>query len=147
MKLSMPGSILKRIEQHAIASYPHEGAGVLLGTVRSGLVVIENLLPMENTFEESLRNRRYQIDAQSMMQAELAAEEQELEVVGIFHSHPDHPARPSEYDREHSLPWYAYIITSVNNGIAGESRAWRLRDDREAFHELRLLFTPNEEQE
>ena len=100
---------------------------------------------MENTFDQSQRTRRYMIDAQGMMQAELAAEESDLEVVGIFHSHPDHPAEPSAYDLEHSLPWYAYIITSIRAGKANESRVWRLQEDRTGFIEIELQIDGSKE--
>jgi proteasome lid subunit RPN8/RPN11 len=74
------------------------------------------------------------------MQAELAAEALQLEVVGIFHSHPDHPAQPSEYDLEHSLPWYTYIITNIAAGDARKSRAWRLQENRDSFIEIELIL-------
>jgi proteasome lid subunit RPN8/RPN11 len=60
----------------------------------------------------------------------------------VFHSHPDHPNHPSEYDREWALPWYSYLITSVNAGHATESRAWRLQEDRSGFDAEELLITP-----
>ncbi|TFH37590.1 MAG: M67 family peptidase, partial [Anaerolineales bacterium] len=93
---------------------------------------------LENNFEADQRRRRYQIDARAMMQVEIAADDRQLEIVGIFHSHPDHPARPSDYDLEHSLPWFAYIITSIEAGSAGSSRAWRLLDDRSQFEEIQI---------
>ena len=56
-----------------------------------------------------------------------------LEVVGYYHSHPDHPARPSDYDRDHGWPWYSYVIISIQQGKAGELNSWVLRDDRSKF--------------
>ena len=53
--------------------------------------------------------------------------------LGIFHSHPDHPTTPSDFDLKNAIPWYSYLITSVVKGIAAESRSWRLSDDRSGF--------------
>jgi proteasome lid subunit RPN8/RPN11 len=140
MKLLIPPTLLTRIEQHGEQSYPFEGAGVLLGNMYEQAVVIKEIMRFENSFDASQRRRRYRIDARAMMQAEYSAEERQMDVVGIFHSHPDHPARPSAYDLEHSLPWYAYVITSIVGGSASESRAWRLREDRSEFVEIELLL-------
>jgi proteasome lid subunit RPN8/RPN11 len=140
MKLLIPPTLLARIEQHGVQSYPFEGAGVLLGHMHEQEITIEEIMLFENSFEASQRRRRYRIDARAMMQAEYYAEERLLDVVGIFHSHPDHPAKPSDYDLEHSLPWYAYIITSIVGGSASESRAWRLSEDRSEFIEIELLL-------
>ncbi|MCJ7824571.1 MAG: M67 family metallopeptidase, partial [Anaerolineales bacterium] len=138
MKLHLPSNLLQRIEQHGEHSYPDEGAGVLLGHTHQDSVKIEDVIALENNFEADQRRRRYQIDARAMMQVEIAADDRQLEIVGIFHSHPDHPARPSDYDLEHSLPWFAYIITSIEAGRAGSSRAWRLLDDRSQFEEIQI---------
>ena len=72
-----------------------------------------------------------------MRAAERMARERKLELVGWYHSHPDHPARPSEFDREHAWPWYSYIIVSVANREPGDMTSWRLTDDR-------LTFLPEE---
>jgi proteasome lid subunit RPN8/RPN11 len=72
------------------------------------------------------------------MVADRAAEARGLDVVGWYHSHPDHPARPSEYDREHAWPWYSYIIVSVAKGVAGEMTSWRLQDDRAGYEKERI---------
>ena len=145
MKVSISTELIDRIEKHGERSYPEEGAGVLLGRALPDEVLIEDILPMQNSFETSQRTRRYQIDARGMLHAERTAEELDLDVVGIFHSHPDHPAQPSEFDREHSLPWYTYIITRIADGQAEISRAWRLAEDRKKFLELELAVLPMKE--
>ena len=63
-----------------------------------------------------------------------------MDVVGVFHSHPNHPNRPSEFDRELAVPWYSYIITSVQQGKADKSRSWRLTDNRESFIEEEIIL-------
>jgi proteasome lid subunit RPN8/RPN11 len=75
-----------------------------------------------------------------MMEAETIAEQRNLEVIGIFHSHPDHPAEPSAYDLEHSLPWFTYVITTVSDGTAKGSKAWRLQEDRAKFNEIEIIL-------
>ena len=64
-------------------------------------------------------------------------------MLGIYHSHPDDPARPSEYDRDHAWPWYSYLILAVGRGAAGDLNAWQLRDDRTGFDPVE----PGERQE
>ncbi len=135
---------MQRIERHGEDCYPHEGAGVMLGVAESDQIMIKELILAENTFDASQRRTRYMIDARSMMHAEITAENRGLEVVGIFHSHPDHPPKPSAFDLEHALPWYAYLITSVEAGKAGISRVWRLQDDRNGYFELDLLIDDGE---
>jgi len=86
------------------------------------------------------RERRFFISPQQVLMAERRARQDGLLLLGFYHSHPDHPAIPSEYDRQHALPWYSYVIVSVQGGEPGELRSWRLRDDRSAFDEEPLTF-------
>jgi proteasome lid subunit RPN8/RPN11 len=79
------------------------------------------------------------ITPEDMINAEEFADEMGLEIIGIYHSHPDHPAQPSEFDHEQALPWYSYIITSVHQKTAIESRSWRLTEER-IFREEKLLL-------
>ena len=97
------------------------------------------ILPLNNAREDDARHNRYLISAEDMMAADQEAERLGLDIVGIFHSHPDHPNRPSEFDREWALPWFSYVITSVNQASAAGSRSWRLTDDREQFFEESIL--------
>jgi proteasome lid subunit RPN8/RPN11 len=90
------------------------------------------LFPLVNRRDDSPRNRFF-VTAEDVRTAEKAAREQNLEVVGWYHSHPDHPARPSQYDRDHAWPWYSYIIVSVEGGAPQDMTSWRLNDDREEF--------------
>src|SRR4030065_584569 len=73
--------------------------------------------------------QHYSLDPSDRLRAEAEAERLGLEILGVYHSHPDHPARPSETDLELALPWYCYVITSVERGRVGASAAWRLADD------------------
>ena len=93
---------------------------------------IAALFPMTNRREDSAHNR-FSVTAEDVRDAEKAAREKKLDVVGWYHSHPDHPARPSQYDREHAWPWYSYVIVSVANGKPAEMTSWRLSDDRSEY--------------
>ncbi|MCW5874384.1 MAG: M67 family metallopeptidase [Anaerolineales bacterium] len=135
MSLTLPVDILEAIHAHGVASYPEEGAGFLLGRVdgeqREGVAIYV----ASNTREAAARPRRYLLAPHDLLRAEQVAEPQGLQVIGIFHSHPDHPNRPSEFDREWALPWFSYLITNVQNGAATETRSWRLQDERKFFDE------------
>ncbi len=143
--LWISGQLAEKIRAHGAETYPHECCGALLGR-DSGLVLgrdarkdlqtpsreILQLFPLVNRRDDSSRNR-FSVTAEDVLAAEKAARDQGLEVVGWYHSHPDHPARPSEYDRDHAWPWYSYIIVSVQNGAPEEMTSWRLNDDRKEF--------------
>lgn len=146
MNLILSTELLNSVHAHGEASYPQEGAGLLLGHRDDDHREVEVVLPLENTFEEKQRGHRYLIDPQAMIEAEEWAEKQDLTVLGVFHSHPDHPARPSEFDREMALPWFVYVISSIQSGDATRSRAWQLADDREQFEEVNIQITDPEEE-
>lgn len=138
--------VLEKIKVHGEAHYPQEGAGLLLGRDEESRRVLD-ILPIDNAREEEARHNRYLITAVDMLRGEQYAEELGLDVIGIFHSHPDHPNQPSEFDREWAMPWYSYIITSVHAGAAAESRSWRLKDDRASFDEETITITVEEHQQ
>lgn len=140
MALKLTAELLNAIERHAEAAYPHEGCGILLGQVEGDTRTVTDILPVENQREEAARRNRYLIPPEIVADGEERAEQKGLEVIGFFHSHPDHPARPSAFDREHAWPWYSYVITSVERGRASGSRAWRLLDDRSQFVEEKMVY-------
>jgi proteasome lid subunit RPN8/RPN11 len=133
--IQIPILLLQEIRQHAEANFPEEGAGLLLGSVHGEIRQVSRILPLPNNFDSDSRARRYLIKPEDMLEAERHADELDLEILGVFHSHPNHPARPSIYDLDHALPWYSYIITSVDQHNAGEVRSWRLADDRKFAEE------------
>ena len=118
---------------HLEASYPNEGAGFLLGETANGVTQVVAALPVENRWEPDTQATRYLLEAKDWMRAEDEADARSLEVVGIFHSHPDHPPQPSQFDLDMALPNLAYLITSVQSGEAKETRAWRLETARSGF--------------
>ena len=96
---------------------------------------MEQLLEFANAREESARHNRYLLTPEDYLRGEMEAARLDLEVIGVFHSHPDHPNRPSEFDREWAMPFLSYVITSVQSGKAVESRSWLLSEDRVQFTE------------
>jgi proteasome lid subunit RPN8/RPN11 len=141
MEIAAPVTITsvlaEKIRAHGAETYPHECCGALLGREEliEGRKIVREILglyPLVNRRDDSPRNR-FSVTSEDVRAAEKAAGEQELEVVGWYHSHPDHPARPSQYDRDHAWPWYSYIIVSVANGKPEEMTSWRLNDDRLEF--------------
>jgi proteasome lid subunit RPN8/RPN11 len=129
--LKLAPEIAERIRAHAAESYPYECCGALVGR-GSDVREVREVLRLANQREDSPQNR-YVIRSSDVRRAELFARERRLELLGWYHSHPDAPARPSEYDREHAWPWYSYLIVSVEKGSTREMAAWRLRDDRSRF--------------
>jgi proteasome lid subunit RPN8/RPN11 len=118
------------------AAYPNECCGVLLGALRNDdSRVVESIIPINNAREEAEQYHRFKIEPEDVMRAEKAARAQSRDVLGFYHSHPDHPARPSEYDRDNAVPFYSYIIVSVEKSGAAELTSWRLSDDRNEFLE------------
>lgn len=121
------------IRKEAEKSYPNECCGILYGMEDSDVKKIEQTIPINNSFEDGEQYHRFLITPEDMMKAELHARKLKLDILGFYHSHPDHPAMPSEYDRNHALPFYSYIITEVNNGISGNFTSWELSEDRSVF--------------
>jgi proteasome lid subunit RPN8/RPN11 len=136
-QLKISPELADKIRAHGAQTYPHECCGALLGrdtevADRRVYREIHALHPLVNRRDDSPSNR-FSLTSQDVLDAEKAARQQGLEVVGWYHSHPDHPARPSQFDRDHAWPWYSYIIVSVANRIPEEMTSWRLADDRTEF--------------
>jgi proteasome lid subunit RPN8/RPN11 len=130
----LAGQWEERIRREGEKSYPNECCGILLGrTGAEGSRVVEDLVPIENAWETGEQYHRFQIEPEDMMRAEREARKRGLDVLGFYHSHPDHPAKPSDFDREQALPFYSYIITAVERGIAGDLTSWELKTDRSEF--------------
>ena len=131
---------IKQIEKHGEQTYPFECGGMLIGDFAAdGAKTILELLPMENAMDESEKHNRVLITPKDVLQAERYAREKKLDVVGYYHSHPDHPARPSQFDLDHALPVWSYIIVSVESGKAVDVRAWEMENDRSKFNEEEII--------
>lgn len=129
-------AVINNISGHGESAYPGECCGIILGTEGpDSKRKAEEIIPVMNAKKEEERHNRFLITPETLMQAERTARRKKLDVLGFYHSHPDHPAVPSEYDREHAWPFYSYIIVSVIAGQAKDMASWRLEDARNNFNE------------
>ena len=132
--LSVSSQLIERINEHVQKAYPEEGAGFLIGEEGN----VKEILELPNAREDAARHNRFLITPEDYLKAELTADKLGLSLIGVFHSHPDCPNVPSEYDREWAQPFFSYIITRVDGqdgvGKATSDLSWRLEDDRLAYH-------------
>ena len=135
MALLLNAQVDAAIRAHGAETYPNECCGALIG--RDG--VVTETLALPNTTEEGPR-RRFMVRPQDYREAERRAGELGGELLGFYHSHPDHPARPSQYDLDHAWPFFSYVIVSVREGVSGDMTSWRLREDRSAFDQEDLTY-------
>jgi proteasome lid subunit RPN8/RPN11 len=136
MTLYLRAAVRQQLTAHAEQGYPNEICGILLGRDVNGRRMISKTMPIENSFEAAEQYHRFLITPQDMLRAERLARQERIDVLGVYHSHPDEAARPSAYDRDHAA-WtsWSYIIISVRKGHADTLRAWTLRAERDAFDE------------
>lgn len=128
MKLEIDPQTLQKMQQHAETAYPNECCGFFYGL--EGEVRQVRVARDVDNAKEGDQRRRFQIDPQDYRKAEEYAVDHELDLLGVYHSHPDHPAEPSEHDRKVAMPWFSYIIISVLDGNADTIRSWQLNDHR-----------------
>ena len=126
---------IKQIEAHGERTFPYECGGMLIGRFENGEKTVVELLPMENAMAETEQHNRVLILPKDVLRAERYARSRKLDVIGYYHSHPDHPAVPSQFDLDHALPVWTYIIVSVRDGKAADVRAWEMEHDRSKFNE------------
>src|SRR5215212_4726915 len=129
-RLTLTAAVDEAIRQHGQETYPHECCGALLGA--DGCASATVALP--NTTDEGPR-RRFLVRPSDYRMAEERATELGGELLGFYHSHPDHPARPSQFDLDHAWPTFAYVIVSIMSGIAADMTVWFLKEDRSSFDE------------
>lgn len=128
------------IAAHGERDYPYECCGLLLGRFeKEGKRVCAELFPISNAREEAAKRNRFLIRPEELLRGERYAAAKGLEIVGFYHSHPDHPAVPSEYDLEHAWPVYSYIVVAIKSGQAGDLRSWEMQADRTRFAEEEIL--------
>jgi proteasome lid subunit RPN8/RPN11 len=133
MALRLDAQVYAAIRAHGSETYPNECCGALIG--RDGTVAQTLALP--NMTDEGPRTR-FRVTPNDYRAAERRAGELAAELLGFYHSHPDHPARPSQYDLDHAWPFFSYVFVSVRDGVSGDMTAWRLREDRSAFDQEEL---------
>jgi len=130
MTLTAPSIEMSKLHAHAEEGYPHEVVGILAGNRETGELV--KVLPLVNERADSAHNR-YKVSGLILMRAEQALEAEGHDILGYYHSHPDHPSQYSDYDRDHALPNMSYVIVSVLNGAVADTASWRLKEDRSAM--------------
>jgi proteasome lid subunit RPN8/RPN11 len=129
-------ALVGAIRREGEKAYPNECCGVLLGDIdENDNKVLHLIEPIVNAREDGEQYHRFLITPEDIMRAEQKARGLKMDVLGFYHSHPDCPAKPSEYDKEHALPFYSYIITAVYEGVAGDLTSWQLSEDRTVFNE------------
>ena len=129
---------LAQIRDHGVRDYPYECCGLLLGRYYEDGKLVSETYPISNAREESAKRNRFLIEPHELMQGERYARSKDLEVVGFYHSHPDSPAVPSQYDLEHAWPTYSYIIVSTRANEAGDLFSWEQETDRSRFNQEEL---------
>ena len=134
MTLVLEPAHLTAMERHGEADYPREACGLIGGRREGDRRVAMELVRLVNAWTDSVRNR-YLIDPDAYRRADARLALDELEVIGVYHSHPDSPAVPSRFDRDNAWPRLSYVIMGVARGRAGEMKSWLLADDRTAFAE------------
>jgi proteasome lid subunit RPN8/RPN11 len=144
--LVIPQDVHQALRQHLEASFPNEGGGFLIGRIVGPRHLVTQIRPEANHFAQEEQYHRYLMETGAFQTAEDEADRQGLTLLGYFHSHPDHPAIPSEFDRVHALPNFFYLIVSVQSGQAAESLAWLLADNRSRFDAAALEELITEEQ-
>lgn len=130
---------LKAIERFGEKAYPYECCGFLVGSLEEGVKIITAVWPADNERSGEDQRRRYLIEPRAVLEAERRAEREGVQILGIYHSHPDHPGEPSAFDLDHAWPFYAYIIVEVRQGVATKPLCWSLREDRSGFELEEIL--------
>jgi proteasome lid subunit RPN8/RPN11 len=131
---------LAEMKTHASSIFPDECCGFLYGSEQTdGSRLITKILEVHNS-KTGDKRRRFEISGKDYMLAEKFALENDNQLLGIYHSHPNHPAIPSEHDRVAALPYFSYVIVSVMNGHIDHIRSWQLNDSSQFEEEI---FSPS----
>jgi proteasome lid subunit RPN8/RPN11 len=133
MPLQLPQTLARQIEREGSEAYPNECCGIMYGRDTAAGRVVEKLQAVPIVYDEAERYHRFSISPKQLMEAEKAAGDAGQLVLGFYHSHPDHPARPSETDRMHAWPFYSYIIVAIQKREPVDMTSWMLDDVTETF--------------
>ena len=139
MPLKIGRGDVDNIREHVREAYPEECAGALVGMDVGEMKIVVDVWRAENVHDEEERSRRFLIEPLQIKEFEERARERDMDLLGFYHSHPDHPAEPSEYDREHAWPYYSYVIASVGEEEVEGMRSWVLKDDRSGYEEEQIV--------
>jgi proteasome lid subunit RPN8/RPN11 len=137
--ITLPERHQNEIRQHGERDYPFECCGLMLGQFDSARKIVIETYPISNAREEEAKRNRFLIRPEELLHGEKYARGKSLDVVGFYHSHPDEPAVPSQYDLEHAWPTYSYIVVAVEKGRAVDLRSWEMESDRSRFNEEEIV--------
>ena len=132
--------ILEEMHRHALADFPNECVGFFFGKIKEDHKTVSEYVPLENSKEGDQR-RRFEVAPLDYMKAEKHALEEGLDLLGIYHSHPNHPAIASIHDLEKAMPYFSYVIVSINEGKYDDIKSWKLHDEKRAFYEEKILIS------
>ena len=145
LPIVIPKEVEAQIRRHGEEQYPYEACGALFGTGDGAISPwrVSSALPAPNDHGDD-RRRRYRIPPEFQVRAEMEARAANVDVLGYYHSHPDHPARPSEYDRSHAWLGYVYVICSVKEGRSADLNAFTLEEQGGEFLDVGIRESPTD---
>jgi proteasome lid subunit RPN8/RPN11 len=141
LALILADSLYRRIEEEGVRAFPNECCGVIIGRDEKPNRIVERLQVLTNSFEAEEQYHRFRLDPKEYIEVEKAAGAEGKLVLGFYHSHPDHPARPSEYDRQHGWPFYSYVIVSIMKRQPADMTSWLLDEATEQFTQEEIIRT------
>lgn len=137
MSLVLTARQVQQIEREGSAAFPNECCGAMLGRDEADgpdvRRIVHRLEPLKNSFEADEQYHRFSLDGHELMRLEKRSADEGLAVLGFYHSHPDHPARPSETDRQNAWPFYSYVIVAIHNKLPVDLTSWQLDESTEQF--------------
>jgi proteasome lid subunit RPN8/RPN11 len=137
--IDLSAAILSQIQEHGIATYPHEACGVLIGTDDATSRTIKRAIPVNNTWHTPQdRTKCFTLDPAEQLRIERSLDGTDAQIVGFYHTHPDHPAAPSAFDLEAAWGFYSYLIVRIDRDRAAETRCWLLDDGVGRFVEQKI---------
>jgi proteasome lid subunit RPN8/RPN11 len=144
IQLTLSPQLHHQIEAEGAGAFPNECCGILIGRdvkdAQGERRIVQKLVQGKNAFEADEQYHRFSIDPRAQLQAEREAAAEGLVVLGFYHSHPNHPARPSDYDRDHGWPFYSYVIVSIMDGKPTDMTSWVLNDQTNEFEKQEITI-------
>ena len=137
--LILSDMIVRQIEGEGARAFPNECCGMMIGVETDAGRIVERIEPADNSFEADEQYHRFSIPPLQQMKSERAASREGKILIGFYHSHPDHPARPSEYDREHAWETFSYVIVEIRSGVPKEMTSWMLDPMNRTFGQQEIL--------
>ncbi len=136
LEVLIHSDVFLQVKEHLESSFPYEGCGFLFGDNKNARVITKATPALNNKTGD--QRRRFEISPLDYMKAERLALEQDLTLLGVYHSHPNHPAIPSEHDRIQAMPFFSYLILSIQEGTFAKATSWRIKEGTQQFEEEKL---------